>query len=214
MSIYQKVKNSVMYRSRSKKLDHFYSLCDIQSSILDVGVTNDEVNDSTNLFLSNFRLNDSQYTGLAVLPMDDIRKKYPNKKFVEYPGDIFPFSDNEFDWLFSNAVIEHVGNKTDQLLFVNEMLRVGKNVFFTTPNKWFPVESHTNVFFRHWFDDSFYKWCKSNDPHWSVDNLLLFGKEDLNKIMEQSNAENYKIISNRTLGWPMTFTVVCSTESG
>jgi len=211
VSIFHKVKNSVMHRSRSKKLDHFYSLCDKQSSVLDVGVTNDEVNDSTNLFLSNFRLNDSQYTGLAVNPMDGMRRKYPNKKFVEYPGDIFPFSENEFDWVFSNAVIEHVGNRAAQLVFLNEMLRVGKNVFFTTPNKWFPIESHTDVFFRHWFDKSFYKWCELNNPYWNVDNLLLFGKEDLNKIMEQSNAENYKIISNRTLGWPMTFSVVCPT---
>ncbi len=94
------------------------------------------------------------------------------------------------------------------------MLRVGKNVYFTTPNKWFPIESHTNVFFRHWFDESFYKWCKLNQPYWSADNLLLLGKGELNEILEESNAECYQIQINRTLGWPMTFTVVCSTENG
>ena len=203
-----------MRRSRSEKLDHFYSLCDIQSSVLDVGVSHREHDDSINLFLRNFRLKASQYTGLAVQPMDDIRRKYPEKKFIEYPGGIFPFAENEFEWVFSNAVIEHVGNRADQLLFINEMLRVGKNVFFTTPNKWFPIESHTNVFLRHWFDERFYNWCKLNQPYRSVDNLLLFGRGDLNKIMEKSNAETYKIKSNRTLGWPMTFTVVCSTENG
>ena len=213
MSIFRKVKNSVMERSRSKKLGHFYSICDIQSSVLDVGVSNNEHNDSINLFLRNFRLNPSQYTGLAIEPMDNIRKKYPDKKFIEYAGGIFPFAENEFEWVFSNAVIEHVGNKADQLVFLNEMLRVGKNVFFTTPNKWFPIESHTNALFRHWFDEPFYKWCKSNQPYWSVDNLLLFGREDIVKILEQSNAGSYKIQSNRTLGWPMTFTVVCSTKN-
>ncbi|GJL74293.1 MAG: hypothetical protein NMNS02_03990 [Nitrosomonas sp.] len=203
-----------MQHSRTKKLDHFYSLCDKQSSVLDVGVSSNEHNDSVNLFLRNFRLNACQYTGLAIQPMDNIRKKYSKKNFVEYSGGIFPFSENEFDWVFSNAVIEHVGNKNDQILFVNEMLRVGKNVFFTTPNKWFPIESHTNVFFRHWFDNSFYEWCKLNKPFWSIDNLLLLGKENLNEIMEASNAKKYKIINNRILGWPMTFTVVCSKENG
>lgn len=203
-----------MQKSRSKKLEHFYSLCEKQSSVLDVGVSYYEYNDAVNLFLRNFRFNASQYTGLAVEPMDDIRKKYPDKKFVEYPGGIFPFEDNEFDWVFSNAVIEHTGDRTNQLVFINEMLRVGKNVFFTTPNKWFPVESHTDVYFRHWFEKHFYKWCRLNSPFWSPENLLLLGINDLDKLMKESDSGNYIIKSNRMLGWPMTFTVVCSAEPG
>lgn len=212
MSIFQTVKRSVMLRSRSKKLDHFYSLCGSQSTVLDVGVSNIEHNDSINLFLKNFRLNSNQYTGLAVEPMDDIRKKYPDKKFVEYPGGIFPFADNEFDWVFSNAVIEHVGNREDQLVFLNEMLRVGKNVFFTTPNKWFPIESHTNVFFRHWFNERFYAWCLINQPYWSADNLLLLDAGELKKLAEKSKAKLWEIRRNRTLGLTMTFTVTCSAK--
>jgi hypothetical protein len=214
ISIFLKVKIYFMNRSRPAKLDHFYSLCDTNSSVLDVGVSSNEHNDSVNMFLKNFRLNSNQYTGLAVQPMDEIRKKYPQKKFVEYPGGIFPFAENEFDWVFSNAVIEHVGNGGDQLVFLNEMLRVGRNVFFSTPNKGFPIESHTDVFFRHWFDDSFYKWCKINKPFWSIENLFLFGIDELNEIMVDSNAEYYKIQKNRMIGWPMIFTVVCSKENG
>jgi len=213
VSIFQRVKQSAMQRSRSKKLGYFYSLCDAKSSVLDVGVSNNEHNDSVNMFLRKFRFNSNQYTGLAVQSMDDIRKKYSDKRFVEYSGGIFPFAENEFEWVFSNAVIEHVGNREDQIVFLNEMLRVGKNVFFTTPNKWFPIESHTNVLFRHWFDESFYRWCKVHEPCWSADNLLLLGRASLNEILKESNAERYQIRINRTLGWPMTFTVVCSTEN-
>lgn len=203
-------KNLVMNASRSKKLEHFYSLCGKESPVLDVGVSNNEHNSSVNLFLKNFRLDPHQYTGLAVEPMDSIRQKYHGMKFVEYPGGCFPFEDNEFDWVFSNAVIEHVGNEEQQLLFVNEMLRVGKNVFYTTPNKYFPVESHTNVFFRHWFDSHFYCWCAQNSTYWTKDNLILLGKKNLLDIMKNSNAKEFSIKSNRMLGWPMTFTVVCS----
>lgn len=199
-----------MKRSRAKKLEHFYSLCAPESSVLDVGVSCNEHNKSINFLLNNFRFDDDQYTGLAIQSMEDIRKKHPKKKFVEYPGGVFPFADNQFDWVFSNAVIEHVGNKTDQLLFINEMLRVGESVFFTTPNKWFPIESHTNVFFLHWLDEYFYEWCKRNKPFWNAENLLLLGKVDLIAFLEQSHAKYYKIYSNRIFGWPMTFTIVCS----
>lgn len=199
-----------MQKSRMAKIDDFYSICPIQSSVLDVGVSNNEHNESINLFLKNFRFNPRQYTGLAIQPMNKIKKRYPGKTFIEYPGGRFPFADNEFKWVFSNAVIEHVGNRSDQLLFLNEMLRVGENVFFTTPNKWFPIESHTDVFFRHWVNESFYQWCKVNKPYWNENNLLLLGNRDLCEIIKKSNAKSYKIQKNRTMGLAMTFTVKCS----
>jgi len=43
-------------------------------------------------------------------------------------------------------VIEHVGDEDAQLLFLNEMMRVAKNVFFTTPNKYLPVESEIDLY--------------------------------------------------------------------
>lgn len=199
-----------MQRSRFKKLNHFYSVCDPQSNVLDVGVSNNEHNDQVNLFLNNFCFDPSRYTGLTIQPIDKIAKKHPGKKFIQYPGGIFPFKDKEFGWVFSNAVIEHVGKVEDQILFINEMIRVGKNVFFTTPNKYFPVESHTNTIFRQWFNKSFYAWCKQNRPYWSKENLRLLGFNDLEKLIVKSNVNHFSIQKNRMLGWSMTFTIVCT----
>lgn len=128
-------------------------------------------------------------------------------------GESFLIIDKKFDWVFSNAVIEHVGSKKEQLLFINEMLRVGRNVFFTTPNKYFPIESHTNAILRHWFDDTFYVWCQKYRSYWTIKNLLLLGIDDLNELMSNSNANNILIKKNRMLGWSMTFTVVCSSKN-
>lgn len=55
-----------------------------------------------------------------------------------------PFSSQSFDWVFSNAVIEHVGRWKDQMQFADEIRRVAiKGYFVTTPNKLFPLEPHT-----------------------------------------------------------------------
>ncbi len=70
-------------------------------------------------------------------------------KWVKADGRKLPFGNNSFDFVFSNAVIEHVGNEEDQLDFVNEHNRVGKNWVFTTPNRLFPIESHTQIVLLH-----------------------------------------------------------------
>ena len=206
VSIY---KSHVMEKSRKRKLEHFYSLSEWNSSVLDVGVTGYfDYNSQVNLFLSNFRYQSQYYTGLAVEPINQLEKAYPDKNFVQYEGRVFPFPHKSFDWVFSNAVIEHVGDFKSQVLFVNEMVRVSKNVFFTTPNKFFPIESHTNVAFRHWFSKGFYDWCESNHSYYNESNLNLLSYWRLKQILEMSNAEHYKIYCNRTLGLTMTFTVV------
>ena len=213
MSIVRDLKFKVMEQSRRKKLEHFYSLCPDGGPILDAGVsgqTQKEMPPSGNIFLRTFRYDSKYYTGLGVEDLSSLEQLYPGKKFVQYPGGEFPFKDNEFDWVFSNAVIEHVGDNNAQVYFVNEMIRVGKNVFFTTPYKYFPIESHTDVFFLHWNNNLFYSWCKKHKPWCTKDHLYLFSRKRLESILRQSNADSYQIYNNRFLGMTMTFTVLCS----
>jgi hypothetical protein len=83
-----------------------------------------------------------------------------------------PFEDTLFDLVFSNAVIEHVGNEIEQMKFVNEHNRVGKNWVFTTPNRLFPIESHTQTLFIHMRRG----WMQG-------DVTRLLSKRDLKKIL-------------------------------
>lgn len=62
-----------------------------------------------------------------------------------------PFESDYVDFALANAIIEHVGQEAEQREMVQEMTRVAKNWVITTPNKWFPVESHTSALFLHWF---------------------------------------------------------------
>lgn len=70
--------------------------------------------------------------------------------FVVADGCALPYRDKVVDLVVSNAVIEHVGQKEEQQRFVAEHVRVGRHCIITTPNRWFPVESHTSAVFRHW----------------------------------------------------------------
>ena len=65
-------------------------------------------------------------------------------------GRRMPFAAGTYDVVVSNAVIEHVGDRADQQRFVDEHTRVGRSWVITTPNRWFPVESHTSAVLRHW----------------------------------------------------------------
>lgn len=47
-----------------------------------------------------------------------------NIRVVTADGRRLPFCDRAFDWVFSNAVIEHVGDWRDQQNFANEIRRV------------------------------------------------------------------------------------------
>ncbi len=68
-----------------------------------------------------------------------------DSRFRRVKGDAryLPFlSDHEFDVVFSNSVIEHLGNFEEQRKMADEVRRVGKTYFVQTPSKWFPLEPH------------------------------------------------------------------------
>ena len=56
--------------------------------------------------------------------------------------DLSGIADGAFDVVFSNSVIEHVGDLDDQRAMARELLRVGRRYFVQTPNRYFPLEPH------------------------------------------------------------------------
>ncbi|MGH3851993.1 MAG: methyltransferase domain-containing protein [Pseudonocardiaceae bacterium] len=62
-----------------------------------------------------------------------------------------PFVDNSFDYVVSNAVIEHVGGRNGASQMLLEGNRVARRGWIhTTPNRRFPIEVHTGVPVLHW----------------------------------------------------------------
>lgn len=79
--------------------------------------------------------------------LEDDGNGWPN--WLQADGLCLPFPNRSFDLVLSNAVLEHVGNEQDQMKFVLEHTRVGKKWLITTPNRFFPIESHTHIVLRH-----------------------------------------------------------------
>jgi hypothetical protein len=57
------------------------------------------------------------------------------------------FDDKSFDLVFSNSVIEHVGDEDRQIAFSREVLRLADAYWIQTPSIYFPFEAHTGVMF-------------------------------------------------------------------
>ena len=53
-----------------------------------------------------------------------------------YDGLLIPYDDNEFDWVFSSEVFEHVFNLDELLKEINRVLTSGGKLAFTCPFVW------------------------------------------------------------------------------
>lgn len=61
---------------------------------------------------------------------------------VAASGTELPYADESFPTVFSNSVIEHVGDPAAQARFASEVRRVGDGLWVQTPARSFPVEPH------------------------------------------------------------------------
>lgn len=108
-----------------------------QSSLLDVGGGLGIAREFEPLY--------ARFSAVTVANLDPPRcnNPFPVMQVLAADGCLLPFRDRSFDWVFSNAVIEHVGDQSKQQQFANEIQRVAaKGYFVTTPNRYFPLEPH------------------------------------------------------------------------
>ncbi|HEX8957240.1 MAG TPA: class I SAM-dependent methyltransferase [Burkholderiaceae bacterium] len=62
-----------------------------------------------------------------------------------------PFDDGEFDWIYCDGVMEHLGTAEAQDRLTQELFRVcRKGCFIATANRWHPLEFHTHRILWHW----------------------------------------------------------------
>jgi SAM-dependent methyltransferase len=153
------VADAVSLRSRRRKLQLFLDELrpTPETTVLDVGADELGFGECDGCGTLNFFEElypwPERITALGVHEGTHFRERYPNVRYVQGDALALPFRDGEFDVVFSNAVIEHVGGRDRQRLFVSEALRVARQAFITTPNRRFPLEVHTRLPVVHWLPD-------------------------------------------------------------
>lgn len=204
-------------RNRQKKFKLFLTLLSPKKddTVLDVGVNDEEYSESDNYLEKHYPFPE-QITAVSQESLDHFKKRYPHIRALIANGQSLPFHDNEFSVSHSNAVIEHVGTRINQLAFLKELFRVGQKGFLTTPNKYFPVEVHTRVPFLHiLLPKSFFDmFLKKIGKEWAVGQYMhLLSIRDIRSLLNDAGISQYKIIRNRIFGFTATFTVVWSKET-
>ena len=103
--------------------------------ILDIGGTEDYWN-SMGLNLGN---------NIEIVLLNLYKIEVKGAGFSSIKGDachLEGMEDKSFDLVFSNSVIEHLFSIENQQKMASEVMRVGKNYYIQTPNKFFPIEPH------------------------------------------------------------------------
>ncbi len=180
--------DAISVRSRRRKLALFMEEIapTDETAVLDVGADDLGFGDagacSTLNFFEEHYPWPEQVTALGVTEGARFRERYPRIRYVQGDALSLPFADGEFDVVFSNAVVEHVGGREQQRQFVAEALRVARRAFVTTPNRWFPVEVHTLLPLVHWLPDpaAHRAYDLARKP-WAKENHLL-GPGDLRDL--------------------------------
>jgi SAM-dependent methyltransferase len=183
--------DAISLRSRRRKLALFLELMrpDPSTTVLDVGVdevslgeTGGQAGCTTHNLLEERYPWPERLTALGLHDGARFRQRYPRIAYVQGDACALPFEDAAFDVVHSNAVIEHVGGQERQAAFVREALRVGRHVFLTTPNRWFPIEVHTRLPLVHWLPRPLtVRAYELAGKAWAAENHLL-GPSDLRRL--------------------------------
>lgn len=203
-SSFRRLLKQFSHKSRAKKFDLFHSLFRPASEdrVLDIGASGE-------VFLRYTFEDIYPYPeriiagGYALNEVASARHYYPQPNYAVFDGCALPFPDKSFDLVFSNAVIEHILGPGRQQRFAQEVMRVGKSWFVTTPNYWFPFESHYHLPFIQFMpvgvQREYNRLLGSHIPKGTTQELGLLSARQLQRLFPSS-----QIAKVRVTFWPET----------
>jgi len=212
-SLFKRVLKDFSHRSRTKKFALLRLLFRPQPEdrVLDIGASGD-------VFLRYTFEDIYPYPQRIIAGGHDFReilsarRHYPPPQYVVFDGCRLPFPDKSFDLVFSNAVIEHILGEDRQTRFAEEIMRVGKSWFVTTPNYWYPFESHYHLPFIQFLPRAaqreYNRLLGTHIPKGQRQELGLLSARQLRSLFPSS-----RILKVRVTFWPETL-VACYFEPG
>jgi len=174
MSLFSKL--SVISRRRKFELFNRVMMPTEDMRILDVGAEVDPYSTGSLQFIDFYPWkNRISAINLSFEQISAIKQLYPDVDAVVGDACELPWPDNYFDIVYSNAVIEHLGSLEKQERMANEVMRVGKRWFVTTPNRWYPFEFHLHLPLVTWLPGNAYLWAGRVVAYNHVKKKYVFG---------------------------------------
>jgi ubiquinone/menaquinone biosynthesis C-methylase UbiE len=130
--------------SRRKKVQMFFGALNPSPSdtLLDIGGSIGMTGEFSKLY--------GFFNNVSTLNLEPEPVGSGHATFIQGDACQMPLPSNSFDYVFSNAVIEHVGDFSRQRRMAQEVARVArKGYFITTPNRNFPIDPHSYLPFYH-----------------------------------------------------------------
>lgn len=129
---------SMAFAWRSKRFRYFEELLKrnpTQNKILDVG--------GSSLIWEQMGFHNHQRYEITIANLSIPATKQSNFLYIVCDAtNMSELADQSFDFVYSNSVIEHVGDRKARRAVVEEIRRVARHFYLQTPNKFFPIEPH------------------------------------------------------------------------
>jgi hypothetical protein len=185
-------------------------------TVLDLGVTSDQSYTSSNYFEALYP-HKHRVTAAGIDDAAFLETVYPGVRFVRADALHLPFADGAFDLVHASAVLEHVGAFDNQARMVAECLRVARRgVFLTTPNRWLPIEVHTQLPLVHWLPKPVCRaiFRRTGFGFFADEaNLNLMTSGELRSIGARHKQWMVSLASECVLGWPSNLLMLAHRRS-
>jgi methyltransferase family protein len=183
-------------------MSQFAPACD--ETVLDIGATSDQDYSASNYFERLYPYKE-RITASGLGDASFLQQQYPGLNYVCANALDLPFADASFDLVHSSAVLEHVGSFENQTRMVGECVRVARRgICLTTPNRWFPIEIHTQLPLLHWLPSVVYRrlFHKMGYDYFAEEaNLNLMSTASLLRTTAGIPGWRFQVVPARLLGW-------------
>lgn len=191
---------------RNAKLGPVLAALQQGATVLDVGVCTDipEHHPAEN-WLQKQPCGEGRMIAASPADMRPFHRLYPDVLCVQADGAALPFRDNSVDVAMANAVLEHVVPER-QAAFAGELARVVRRwAFLAVPDRWAPIEVHTQLPFIHWLPFWRKAMVWTGQGMWSTpDALNMFTRRTLRRVLNASGTGAWRVWRQTLFGVPVS----------